>query len=209
LYRSAALHDLGPDETRVVRDVLGIRCVIDLRTPEEVVAHGQVTAAAWGARCVSLPVLTPPLPDAGGPADLASRYFAYLATSTPSVIAAFRQIARQSRMPVAIHCTSGKDRTGVVSGLLLRLIGVTGAAIAEDYALTAPNMPRVMERLGRGPDRSIDWVMIPPGILRAEAHTIRSFLDTFEERYGSVRKWALDRGLGTEEIGGLTANLVD
>ena len=41
---------------------------------------------------------------------------------------------------VVIHCMGGKDRTGVVSALLLRLAGVSYAAIGDDYALTADNL---------------------------------------------------------------------
>jgi len=36
--------------------------------------------------------------------------------------------------PVVIHCLVGRDRTGVVSGLMLRLAGVELDAIAADHA---------------------------------------------------------------------------
>ena len=39
--------------------------------------------------------------------------------------------------PVLFHCAGGKDRTGVVAGLVLSLAGVPSAIIAEDYALSA------------------------------------------------------------------------
>ncbi|HEX7526887.1 MAG TPA: tyrosine-protein phosphatase, partial [Gaiellaceae bacterium] len=41
---------------------------------------------------------------------------------------------------VVVHCMGGKDRTGVVSALLLRLAGVSYAAIGDDYAATADNL---------------------------------------------------------------------
>ena len=41
---------------------------------------------------------------------------------------------------VVIHCFAGKDRTGIVSALVLAVAGVSDKAIAQDYAESAPNM---------------------------------------------------------------------
>lgn len=207
LYRSATLHDLGPDEATVLRDRLGIACVVDLRTAEEIAAQGGGTAADWGARCVNLPVVPPPLPP-DGPADLLSRYFAYLERSTPNVIAALRLVSSEVPGPVAIHCTSGKDRTGVVSALLLRLVGVTPDAVVGDYAATAANVPRVMERLGRRGPRPLRVDDIPPGILEAEEKTIRAFLEQLAARFGSVDSWALEHGLDRSDTDALQAAFI-
>ncbi|MEW6475022.1 MAG: tyrosine-protein phosphatase [Actinomycetota bacterium] len=208
LYRSATLHDCGPDQARVLRDQLGIGCVVDLRTPDEITAQGATSAAAWGVRCLSLPVLPPPLPEHGGPADLLCRYFAYLERSTPNVIAALRHVSRQVPRPLVLHCTSGKDRTGVVTSLLLRLIGVTREAVVQDYAATAPNIGPVMERLGRTGPRPLRAGDIPPGILEAEERTIRNFLEQFEGRFGSVPAWALENGLEPEAVAALETHLL-
>ena len=209
LYRSATLHDCGPVEAAVLRDRLGIGCVIDLRTADEVAAQGAASATAWGARCLSLPVLPPPLPEHGGPADLLSRYFEYLERSTQNVIAALRHVGQEFPRPVAIHCTSGKDRTGVLASLLLRLVGVTVDAVVKDYAATAPNVASVMERLGRTGPRPLRAGDIPPGILEAEEQTIRGFLARFETRFGGVRGWALRNGLEPEVIADLDTHLVE
>ena len=207
LYRSATLHDLGPDEAAILRDRFGIACVVDLRTPDEIAAQGGGSATAWGVRCVNLPVEPPPLPP-DGPADLLSRYFAYLDRSTPNVIAALRRVSSEAPGPVAVHCTSGKDRTGVVSALLLRLVGVTRDAVIEDYAATAANVPRVMERLGRRGPRPLRAGDIPPGILEAEEKTIRAFLEQLEARFGSAEAWALEQGLDRSEVDSLQAAFI-
>lgn len=39
--------------------------------------------------------------------------------------------------PVAYHCRSGADRTGVLGALLLGILGVSGGDIARDYELTS------------------------------------------------------------------------
>ena len=193
LYRSATLHDLGPEAAAVLREEWGIGCVVDLRTPEEVAAQGGTTAAAWGARCLALPVLPPPLPADGGPTDLLSRYIVYLERSTPNVVAVLRHISRTVPAPVAIHCTSGKDRTGVVTALLLRLVGVTEEAVVGDYAATAANIASVMKRLGRS-------ARLPPGILEADACTMKTFLEKFEAQFETVEAWARRHGLEAEAV---------
>ena len=42
----------------------------------------------------------------------------------------------QLRYPMLIHCTSGKDRTGVVIAALLRILQVPDAVIVEEYLLS-------------------------------------------------------------------------
>lgn len=205
LYRSATLHDLGDDGAAELRRRFGNFCVVDLRTPDEVEAQGAGSAAAW-FRCMSLPVVPPPLPP-DGPADLLSRYFAYLDNSTFNIIATLRLMSSDAG-PVAVHCTSGKDRTGVVTALLLRLAGVTPAAVVADYAATAANVPHVMERLGRKGPQPLRAADIPPEILEAEGETIRAFLERLEERFGGVDAWAFEHGLDRSDVDTLQATFI-
>lgn len=39
--------------------------------------------------------------------------------------------------PILIHCSLGKDRTGVICALILNLCGVEDRIVAHEYALTA------------------------------------------------------------------------
>ena len=47
-----------------------------------------------------------------------------------------RQIIENPEEPLVFHCTAGKDRTGVLAAILLRLAGVDDETIAWEYALT-------------------------------------------------------------------------
>lgn len=51
--------------------------------------------------------------------------------------------------PVLVHCTAGKDRTGVAIALLLRLAGVTRAAVEADFSRTNARRVGLQRRLER------------------------------------------------------------
>lgn len=40
-----------------------------------------------------------------------------------------------------VHCTAGKDRTGVICALVLSLCGVANEVVAQEYALTEIGLP--------------------------------------------------------------------
>lgn len=42
----------------------------------------------------------------------------------------------ESRFPTLIHCTAGKDRTGVVAALILKLVGIPQSIVVEEYLLS-------------------------------------------------------------------------
>lgn len=54
--------------------------------------------------------------------------------------AAFRTILLHIRdhpsQPLVIHCSAGKDRTGIIVALILSLAGASDETIADEYALT-------------------------------------------------------------------------
>jgi hypothetical protein len=54
---------------------------------------------------------------------------------------------------VLVHCTIGRDRTGLVSLLLLALVGVAPADIADDYELSNPRLEPLRDRSGAGRHR--------------------------------------------------------
>ncbi|HEY1955808.1 MAG TPA: tyrosine-protein phosphatase [Polyangiaceae bacterium] len=88
---------------------------------------------------------------------------------------------------VLYHCTSGKDRTGMVTAILLDLAGVERATIVRDYAISA-------HQLGRDGDQS------PPELMRA-------FLDALDGEYGGAHAYLTRIGLAATDIDALLAKL--
>lgn len=72
---------------------------------------------------------------------------------------------------VIYFCNAGKDRTGVVSALLLRRMGKSREEIVEDYVRSAANLSEMLrEFVARRPD--LDLQVVTP-----RAWTMEQFLD--------------------------------
>jgi protein-tyrosine phosphatase len=149
----------------------GIRAVIDLRNPDEVEPGSQPTATL-GAGTFAVPAaqttatrpgdietLLIPLDDIED-LDLWRRfseeeldgtplyYRPFLDAKPERVAAALTAIARVPDGGVVFHCASGRDRTGLISLLLLSLAGVTPEAIVADYELTLGQIAPLYAALG-------------------------------------------------------------
>jgi len=127
LYRGpplAALSRTGCDEFAR----LGVRTVIDLRIPEEAAADPDSDCVAQKAHQVFAPL---PIPYNVSPQN----YIAVLDT-TASVAAAFAAFGDAAAYPIYFHCTLGRDRTGVLSAVVLLALGATPADILSEYLLS-------------------------------------------------------------------------
>src|SRR5690606_36957312 len=66
-------------------------------------------------------------------------YRGYLRDRPDSVLAAMRVLAHGEGAAI-VHCAAGKDRTGVLTALVLEAAGVTREAIIADYVATGERM---------------------------------------------------------------------
>ena len=147
LYRSDTLSLLSDADVAEVSK-LGLNRIVDLRTDSEInregndriypgnetkydflyfgygdpyLAKAQVsTELAWDILQVNFPCL----------------YVNILKQNEMSIKLVFDRFADSSQYPILIHCTQGKDRTGIVIALLLLLLGVPRSTVMEDYMLT-------------------------------------------------------------------------
>ena len=130
----------------------GVRTVVDLRHADE----GEPDLVPRPAGMAT--VLAPVDPEEGTPFyehwhavdRLATPlYFPALLAEHPRlVVEAARAVANAAPGCVAIHCASGKDRTGLVALVLLALAGATPDEIAADYLLTFARMKPLYDALG-------------------------------------------------------------
>jgi len=95
-------------------------------------------------------------------------------------------IAMASPGGVVIHCHSGKDRTGIIAALLLRLAGVPRYLVAQDYALTTACLwPLDREWLADGPGARCERER-QYSYFRARVEVMDEVIRSLEDSYGSV-----------------------
>lgn len=199
---------------RDLSEVVGPAVMVDLRIQIELDREGY-TVVHDPVRVVHLPMLpqagvNQDQIDAGAADNLVDDYLRQIDVNAPSIIEALRLIADPRNRPVFVHCTAGKDRTGIVIAMLLSILGAEDEVIVADYHVTSRNMAPVVERIrsaqvfkDNGLAEAPDW------IFASEPETMREFLSGMRSAYGSAERWALDRGLSAEEIDRLRATLID
>jgi protein-tyrosine phosphatase len=206
LLRSDALHRLG-DSGRAALAGLGLRTVIDLRTDEEVMA---AAGALDGGEVRTYHV---PLFDASAigrlPPELAAIYRYMIDDCGAAIAEAVGRLCASNALPGLIHCTAGKDRTGLVAAIVLAVIGVPDDIIAADYAMsgshldpgaaTAISQIRAVSGVGR-------WLDL--GALGAQPRVIHEALAHIRARAGTVAGYLLQNGLTPRDIESLRRGLV-
>eukprot|EP01087_Luapelamoeba_hula_P000086 TRINITY_DN10049_c0_g1_i1.p1 TRINITY_DN10049_c0_g1~~TRINITY_DN10049_c0_g1_i1.p1 ORF type:complete len:626 (-),score=92.14 TRINITY_DN10049_c0_g1_i1:95-1972(-) len=70
-----------------------------------------------------------------------------LTYSKREILAVLRICADPHNYPLMLHCESGKDRTGLISALILKICGVANELIVEDYAQSERFLKPVMRSI--------------------------------------------------------------
>jgi protein-tyrosine phosphatase len=211
LFRSDGLHHLSERDVTRLRDELRVGEVIDLRSSAEVRNDGQGPLANEPVRFHHLPLF-----DGGGgeqaqrdPGDmtLADRYF-FLAELAKQPIARILTLLAETERPAIYHCAAGKDRTGVVSAIVLSLLGVRDEVIVADYAASRENLDAIIDRLMTSKGYEVMFSALPPDTMHAEPETMISFLRQLNDKYGSIAGYAQDAGVGAPSLDRLRDRLL-
>ena len=109
--------------------------------------------------------------------------------------------------PVLVHCVGGKDRTGLVAALLLRLAGVGYDEIGEDYAITSANLePSTSKWIAAIEDETerVKWARLRDTPADAIVRVVREL----EARYGDIDSYLRAAGLSGQQVERLRERLV-
>ena len=202
LYRSEALRPAAAREADV--PVWPPAVVIDLRAPEERTGPHPLDDGTTAVHSIPLGrSLAPALAERTTQPDLA-RAYRLLAEDAAQEIARIVGLVAEAGGPVLVHCTAGKDRTGIVVAVLLRAVGVTRADVRADYLRTEANLPRLWAALHAA------GVPTPRNraLLGVQATALDAVLDELEAQPGGVPGWLLARGVPQRHLDLLAVRLL-
>lgn len=213
LFRSDSLAGL-PEEARAAIDERGIGQVIDLRSVEEIAAHGRFDFDPDGfVRWRHCELGRPPtdmraLLEAGHD-PMPDMYRSMTTERAPMVISVLQAIA-DSETPTIVHCTSGKDRTGVAIAITLRALGVSDHVIEAEYLASNQNREHhlaVME------ERYRDMATMIPANARlrmagAEPEWLAAALEPIDAA-GGVDRWIEANGGSPDLVDRLRSRLIE
>jgi protein-tyrosine phosphatase len=214
LFRSDVGQPLSASDIDLLR-TLGVATVIDLRSPVEVERTASALRVDPSIRFVNTSVLSndglierreESTFDEG---YLARRYLHYLEVGGDAFTRAFAEMAVYENYPLVFNCFLGKDRTGVLAALVLSCLTVERDEIVADYALTATRVPYIVEKLRGVPVYRDTIDRTDPVMLDANAHTMMSFLEELDRRFGGARSWALGAGVSPGELERLSELLLE
>lgn len=188
------------------------RVVIDLRIPLEVEREGyELDPSIRLANCPMTPQsgVNQAQIDAGMCDNLIADYMKQIDVNARFVAEALAIIAQPSDLPVVIHCTAGKDRTGITVAMLLDILGVSHEHITADYHVTTKNMAPVIERIRSAPVFQENGLAdAPDWIFASDPETMQGFLARMTSTYGGAEEWALAQGITPEQVSALRASLL-
>lgn len=200
VFRADSLHRLSPSGQQTLLGH-GVRTVVDLRRAQEAQAAVNVLAASPVVRYRQVSLLAEARTPGTPPPPMPVMYRTMLDERQAQIGEALRTLAAPGGLPAVVHCTAGKDRTGLIVALLLGLLGVPADTIATDYALSAQYLvgQYLEEARRRAEANGYSW----------EAYQLQSVcrpeymfetLQHLDRRYGSIEAYVRTTGLSEAEI---------
>jgi len=204
LARAAALDEVG-DAGRAQLAELGITLVLDLREDGELAntdpRHGVPVARVALYR----------LPDGPPTSGSLEQVYGFLLTDRGAALTEAVAVIADSDGPVLVHCTAGKDRTGLVVALALLAAGHDEEHVVADYALSTGVVRARREQIAEA--------TLQPMGLDADAHAaaLRLHLDSPVEAMvhalrtvsalGGAEAYLIRHGLRAEQLQALRRTL--
>ncbi|KAI1167733.1 protein-tyrosine phosphatase-like protein [Nemania serpens] len=201
-FRSGSLTAVTDNGKAALTGKLGVKRVFDLRSPEErahmpdPVIDGVENTWIQSSSPESKPDLNRFVAGTGE-TGYKEMYLEVLEVFVDSWKVILEHVRDRPQDPFLVHCTAGRDRTGVIGGLLLALAGASEDAIATDWQLsrigTEPVRAMLLEFAKKGTD-TVD--VHQPGfhnLVSLRKSCWLAFVRALEEQYGGPDKFVTDR----------------
>ncbi len=187
----------------------GVRTVVDLRSPVEIEEKPCGVRSYRDIRYENVPLIDNIHSDnleGRYPSSMSQMYVGLLENSTQLIRQALYRLAEESKCAL-FNCTAGKDRTGVMAMLLLKLAEVDSAVIIEDYSASEQYntdikiiQKEVKEQFG---------ILLPDYLFESKPEQMEQTLEFFDRKYNSAPDYMKTIGLSNAEIEKLAAKFID
>ncbi|MGK9086507.1 tyrosine-protein phosphatase [Brucella intermedia] len=196
--RGDSLHRLDKNKADVLIKE-GVTTVVDLRAPGEVQMRPNPFSTNTSVCYQHMPLFLDAVgADQSRPFSLEEIYIRALTEQREQFAKVMLLIAEAQNGGVLFHCTTGKDRTGLIAALLLSNAGVDDQAICDDYALTGPLIaPLQKEFLSHAAYFELSELAKHP-MLECNPKTIMGVLNYISGTYGSTSRYLIEAGLPWE-----------
>lgn len=222
VYRAGMLVGLTDNDLAYLSQ-LQLKTVYDLRTADELAQQPDRLPTNAAPHLIHLPVQSPDgrltqmlqvwrLRNRLGDLLLDIYTRVMIDHNTAVLRAIFQRLAEPVHLPAVIHCTAGKDRTGVVVALLLSLLGISDEVISADYSLSNYYYNQFIYYLQRDLERLNRFRFTPAQIqpvLVADPTLIQAMLRYVRQRYGSITAYVRGVvGVDSRTVTQLKSNLL-
>jgi protein-tyrosine phosphatase len=214
VYRSGALELMTTADCDCLVEELGVTTILDLRHPDEMAVEPHALASR--VHHVSLfpnyatqEALIAELNGLYGNGPSPERYLHYLQLGGPQIAHAFSLFAEREAYPILVHCTAGKDRTGVLLGLLMDVLGADDDDIAAEYGLSDASIGQLIAYLratGRVLEGSDEEIFAR---LSTPPERMAGFIQLMRLKYGNAEAYLRSEGIPAEAFARLREILVE
>ena len=238
LLRSDNLQDLSERSVTTLLEEFGVTDVVDLRTHVEVAKEGDGPLRATAIRHhhftlyredsheSGIPAAERALPWERDEAEAAAlrgerekrgrthdefwseHSLSYLSTRPDSVVAALHAIAGSDGAAI-VHCAAGKDRTGTIVGLALKMVGVPDDVVIADFAASAQKVPLILERVRLKPAYPENMKNKTVAQQSPTTETMRLLLGGLQARHGGIHGWLASQGWTQSDTDRMRHKLLD
>lgn len=219
VFRSDGLHALSERDFDDLSR-LGLRLVCDLRSEYERKRRPTVWPQRFVPETVLMEVNADPRANHSGLLEIlhkdssaqgAAAMMLSVYRIVPGMLAQyipsfFSALVSDHRVPLVFHCSAGKDRTGILSAIILLALGVSREVVIEDYLKTAryQNWSKILHHV----DKFLKPIYAPARppqevasiISGVERHFLEEALATMGERDGRIDDYLRGAGVTQEQI---------
>jgi protein-tyrosine phosphatase len=209
VFRADGLHKLSEQDQQVLVS-LGIRTVVDLRHTNEIQKMKNVFADSAYMAYHNISLINPATTIKPSIQSLGDMYVNILDECQPLIRRVFELLLTDHEKDAALfHCTAGKDRTGIISALLLDLVGVPYEVIMDDYAMTAYCIAPLMDELRDNSRQDLVPVEALEKFLGCDRENMLMMLAHLKEAYGGGERYLLAIGLSEPILATLKRKLLE